>query len=268
MSQPPQSAIATVVTGKAADNLDYTFTSFAKCAPVPLYAFVLGTQLPERRSLGIQYHLVQPTGEFSHPLREIYFRRMELIDQLREDFVLVVDSYDVLCLQPLPSFPDLLGGAALAGCAEHPASRYILGQGYTSTFINGGVIFWNVRESRQIRQDIVARGRSRFRNVQDDQLCLNEVVFTKYYDRVRILPCQFNYRCFLAPVRARAWPTVDHLDGVMIYHNWKCIQQVKQLPPVKAKASLAPLPQDGRPLKTSEQFWRRLQTRFSRHLVR
>ena len=268
MSVPARTAIATVVTGEAAEKLDYTFTSFRRCAPVPLHAIVIGTKLPDRRLEGIEYRLVQPTGEFSHPLREVYFRRLELIDELPADIVLVVDSYDVLCMQTLPPFADLLANAALAGCAEHPASRYLLGQGYTSTFLNGGVIFWHLAESRKIRQEIVARGRSRFRSVVDDQHCLNEVVFTRYYDRLRILPSQFNYRCFLAPEGMRGWPTVEHLDGVMIYHNGRCIPMAKNLPPVRPRAELPALANDGRPLTSAEQLWRRLQTRFSRHLIR
>jgi hypothetical protein len=268
MNEQPRVAVATVVTGEAAEKLDYTFTSFARCCRLPLYAFVLGTKLPEQRLPEIEYQLVAPTGQFSHLLREVYFRRLELIDELPVDLVLVVDAYDVLCLQTLPPFSELLSGAALAGGPEHPASRYILGQGYTSSFLNGGVMFWDVRASKQIREEIVARGRSRFRSVVDDQHCLNEVVFTRYYDRVRILPCQFNYRCFLAPKGMRGWPTVEHLDGVMIYHNGTCIQMAKELTSIKAKASLAPLPQDERPLNSTEQLWRRLRTRFSRHIVR
>jgi hypothetical protein len=268
MNSQKRTAIATVVTGEAAEKLDYTFTSFLRCTPIPLHAIVIGKELPARRLPEIQYQLVAPSGEFSHPLREVYFRRLELIDQLEADLVLVVDSYDVLCMQPLPSFSELISNAALAGCAEHPASRYLLGQGYTSTYLNGGVMFWDVKASRTIRREIAARGRSRFRSVVDDQHCLNEIVFTRYYDQVRILPCQYNYRCFLAPQGMRGWPTVEHLDGVMIYHNGSCIPRVRQITSVKPRASLPELPRDERPLTPTEQLWRRLQTRFSRHIIR
>jgi len=268
MNQTVRSAIVTVVTGEAAEKLDYTFSSFARCSPIPLYAIVIGDNLPERRLDGIEYRLVNATGVFSDPLREVYFRRLELIDDIPAELVLVVDSYDVLCLQKLPPFAELLCNAAVAGCAEHPASRYLLGQGYTSTFLNGGVMFWNVPESREIRREIVARGRSRFRSVVDDQHCLNEVVFTRYYERVRILPCQYNFRCFLAPQKMRGWPTVETLDGVVIYHNGRCIPAAKKLGTVKPRADLPPLPNDQGPLAKPQQMWRRLQTRFSRHIIR
>jgi hypothetical protein len=80
--------------------------------------------------------------DFSHPLREIYFRRLELIDRLGWT-TLVVDSYDVLCLQRLPAFEKILGGSDVAACVEHmvPLSD---GTGLPANFLNGGVFFWNV----------------------------------------------------------------------------------------------------------------------------
>ena len=109
-----RSAIVTVAFGHSTEHLDHTFSSFAINRGVSLHAFIIGRELPKRRIDGIEYHLVAPVPDFSHPLREIYFRRMELIDRLDVDFALTVDSYDVLCLQPLPAFEKLLGDADVA----------------------------------------------------------------------------------------------------------------------------------------------------------
>jgi hypothetical protein len=263
-----RSAIVTVAFGHSTEHLDHTFSSFAINRGVPLHAFIIGTELPKRRLENIEYHLVAPVPDFSHPLREIYFRRMELIDRLDVDFALTVDSYDVLCLQPLPPFEKLLGDADVAACVEHSGSRYILGQGYTANFLNGGVFFWNVPRSRDIRAEIVARGRAHFRTIADDQHCLNEVLQTKYFERLRVLPTQYNFRCNLPSTRQRGWPTVNCLDGVMIYHNAASIVAAKKLLPVNPKAELPNLPDDGRPLTSSEQFWRRLRNRFQPWVVK
>ncbi len=263
-----RSAIITVAFGHSTEHLDYTFTSFAKHNPgVPLHAFIIGKELPRRRLDGITYHLVEPVPDFSHPLREIYFRRLELIDRLEVDCALVVDSYDVLCLQPLPPFGQILGGCDVAACVEHMGARYVLGQGYTSNFLNGGVYFWNLPGSRDIRREIVERGRSHFRTIADDQFCVNEVLQTKHYDRLRILPCQYNYRAYLNR-RQRGWPTVTHLDGVLIYHNAACMDEAKSLPLSKPKAALPELPKDGRPLTEKEQFWRKLKLRFTPWVIK
>ena len=257
-----RSAIVTVAFGHSTENLDYTFTSFAKHNPgVPLHAFIVGKELPKRRLDGITYHLVEPVPDFSDPLREIYFRRLELIDRLDVDFALVVDSYDVLCLQPLPPIERILGGSDVAACVEHMGARYVLGQGYTSNFLNGGVFFWNVAGSRDIRREIVERGRSHFRTVADDQHCINEVLQTKHYDRLRLLPCQYNYRAYLNR-KQRGWPTVTHLDGVLIFHNAATMDEAKALPPVKPKAALPELPKDAQPLSGQEKFWRKLKLRL------
>jgi hypothetical protein len=263
-----RSAIVTVAFGRPTEHLDYTFSSFAMNQGVPLHAFIIGTALPQRRLPNIEYHLVAPVPDFSHPLREIYFRRLELIDQLDVDYALVVDSYDVLCLQPLPPFAQLLGDADVGACVELHGTRYILGQGCTNSFLNGGVFFWNVPRSRDIRAEVVSRGRTHFRTVADDQHCLNEVIHTKYYHRLRILPDQYNFRCFLEPKRQRGFPTVNALDGVMIYHNSVSIDVAKKHPSFKARATLPELVADGRPLTPSEQFWRRLRNRFKPWIVR
>jgi hypothetical protein len=262
------SAIVTVAFGHSTEHLDYSFSSFAINREVSLHAFIIGSKLPNRRVEGIEYHLVTPLPDFSHPLREVYFRRHELIDQLDVEYALVVDSYDVLCLQPLPPFMQLLGNADLAACVEHQGSRYILGQGYTSNFLNGGVFFWNVPRSRDIRQEVLARGRAHFRTIADDQHCLNETIQTKYYDRLRILPCQYNFRCNLLPLRRRGWPSVEHLDGVVIYHNAASMDMAKKLPSVKQKAVLPDLPVDTHPLTPRQQFWRKLRNRFKPWIAR
>jgi hypothetical protein len=118
-----------------------------------------------------------------------------------------------------------------------------------------------------MRQEIVERGRSHFRTVADDQYVINEVIQTRYFDRLRILPCQFNYRAYLRR-HQRGWPTVDHLDGVYLYHNAACIEEAKKLPPVKAIAELPALPPDGGPLTSRAQFWRRLRLRLRPHVIK
>jgi hypothetical protein len=256
MSRDLRSAVITLAMGPAVEKLDHTFSSFALCPDVELHAFILGQQLPQRRLPQIQYHLLAPSPDFSDPLREIYFRRMEVLDELGVDFALTVDCFDVLCLQRLPPFEQLLGDADVAACVEHLGSRYIPGQGYTANFLNGGVFLWNVPRSRDIRSEIVARGRSHFRTVADDQHCINEVIQAKYFDRLRILPYQYNFRCNLAPITESGWPTVENLDGVMIYHNALCMEAAKKLPPVKSRALLPYLEPDGHALKSSEIEWR------------
>src|SRR5882724_4639224 len=267
MNPPSRSAVVTLAMGDAVENLDYTFSSFAKCPGVELHAFIIGKQLPQRRISPIQYHLLAPTPDFSHPLREIYFRRMEILDGLGVDYALTVDCFDVLCLQPLPPFEQLLGNADVAACVEHQGSRYVMGQGYTSSFLNGGVFLWNVPRSRDIRSEIVARWRSHFRTVADDQHCINEVIQTKYFDRLRILPSQYNYRPHLK-VKQRGWPTVEHLDGVLVYHNATCMAEAKKITAVKIHAELLPLTNDRRSLTVRQQLWRRLKTRLTPWVIK
>ncbi len=263
-----RSTVVTVAFGRATEALDYTFSSFADQNPgLPLHAFILGMELPERKLKQIQYHLVEPVPDFSSPLREVYYRRLELIDRLDVDYALLVDCYDVLCLQQLPAFEQLLGGCAVAACVEHMGARYVMGQGYTANFLNGGVCLWDVAASRAMRAEIVARGRAHFRTVADDQYCINEVIQTKYYDRLRILPCQYNYRAYLNK-KQRGWPTVRHLDGVMIYHNANCMNEAKALGKVKPKADLPTLKVDGQPLTPTEQIWRKLRLRLDKHVIK
>ena len=80
-------------------------------------------------------------------------------------------------------------------------------------------------------------------------------------------PCQYNYRAYLNR-KQRGWPTVTHLDGALIYHNAACMDEAKKLLPVKPKATLPELPQDGRPLTEREQFWRRLKARLAPHVIK
>jgi hypothetical protein len=262
------SAIVTVAFGHSTEHLDYTFLSFAEKNPgVPLHAFILGDKLPEHRLAQIHYHLISPVPDFSHPLREVYFRRHELVDRLDVEFALIVDSYDVLCLQTLPTFDKILAGFDMAAATEHMGSRYVLGQGYTSNFLNGGVTFWNVPKSRDIRAEIVSRGKTRFRTVADDQFVINETVQTKYYDRLRILPCQYNYRAYLNH-KQRGWPSVSHLDGVLIYHSATSMDEAKRLGTPKRYATLPVLEKDSGPLTPREQFWRRLKNRLTPHVIR
>jgi hypothetical protein len=263
-----RSAIVTVAFGHSTERLDYTFTSFARHNPgVPLHAFIVGGELPRRQFEDITYHLVPPVPDFSDRLREIYFRRLELLDRLDADFALVVDSYDVLCLQPLPPFASILAGCDVAACVEHMGARYLQGQGYTSNFLNGGVFFWNVPGSRHIRREIVERGRSHFRTVADDQHCINEVLQTKYYDRLRILPCQYNYRAYFNR-RKRGWPTVTHLDGVLIFHNAATMDEAKKLAGVKPRAALPELPKDDGPLSDREKLWRKVRLRLQPWVIK
>jgi hypothetical protein len=261
------SAIVTVAFGGPVEHLDHTFTSFAINRGVPLHAFIIGKELPKRQMPEVKYHLVEPVPDFSDPRRELWYRRFLLLDELEVDFALLVDPGDVLCLQTLPPFEQLLGDAHVAACVEHLGGRYMLGQGYTANFLNGGVSLWDVRRTRDIRTEIIARGQSHFRTVGDEQFCFNEIVQTKYYDRLRILPCQYNYRAYLNK-KQRGWPTVQHLDGVVLYHNSACISEAKKILPVKPRAALPLLPPDGRRLTPREQFWRRVQNRLKPWVVK
>jgi hypothetical protein len=263
---PATQAVVTVATGPFAEKLDYTFTSFARNPFLNLHAFIIGDELPRRRIPGVTYHLEKSDPSFSHELREAYYRRLLFIDQLAEEFALVVDNSDVLCLRPIPELPELLRGASFAGCVEHNGSRYLSGQGYTSEYINCGVTFWHVPSSRAMREEIVARGRARFRSV-DDQLTLNEVVHARYFDRTIILPCQYNFRAHFRR-RERGWPTVENLDGVRIYHNAASMPEALKLEETRPMAELPPLDPDSGPLTRWQQFCRKVEWRMQKHKVR
>lgn len=256
-------AVVTVASGPNAERLDYTFTSFAKNPFLRLHAFIVGEALPKQRLPGVNYHLEKPDDSFGDPMRDLYYRRFLFIDQLEEEFALVVDNSDVLCLQAIPELPQLLRGAGLAGCVEHQGSRYILGQGYTSEYINCGVTFWHIPSTRRIREDIVARGRSRFRSV-DDQLTFNEVVHTRHYERLIILPCQYNFRAHFRK-KVKGWPTVETLDGVKVYHNAESMPEAKKLMSVKPLADLPELEADAAPLSLWQKTMRKIQLRLQPH---
>jgi hypothetical protein len=259
-------AVVTVASGPHAERLDYTFTSFRKNPFLTPHAFIFGEQLPQKRLPEIHYHLVKPDPSFGDPMRDMYYRRLLLIDQLEEEFVLLVDNADVLCLQPIPELPTLLRGAALAACVEHGGSRYLLGQGYTSEYINCGVTFWHVPSSRRMREDVVARGRARFRSVED-QLTFNEVVQARYYDQMIILPCQYNFRAHLRR-KVRGWPSVGSLDGVKIYHNALSMTEAKKMERVEPLAVLPPLEADQAPLTDWQKLLRKVQLRLQPHHVK
>jgi hypothetical protein len=260
-------AVATVATSDFAGRLAEAFTSFAINPLLELHAFIIGQSLPEVQLPGVTYHLEKPDPSFGHPMRDLYYRRFLSIDQLGADYVLLVDNSDVLCIQELPELRKLLRDASFAACVEHAGGRYLEGQQYTSCYVNAGVTYWHVPSSRRIREDIVSRGRARFRSVED-QLSLNEVIQTRYYDQMILLPCQYGYRACLEPVRIRGWPTVNSLDGVVVYHNRHCIEHAKKLLPAKPKAVLPDLTPDERPLSSWEKFWRRVQLRAKSHTVK
>ena len=256
----------TVAFGGFADRLDRTFSSFLQNPFLELHAFIVGEKLPEKRVPGITYHLRPRDPAFTHDLRDAVYRRWIFIDDLDAEYALVVDNQDVLCMQRIPEIPALLRGASFAASVEHMGGRYLLGQGYTSTYINCGVTFWHVPSTRAIRHEIIARGKAQFRNI-DDQMSINEVMHTRYYDQMVLLPSQYNYRACIAPARIWGWPTVTNLDGVMIYHNSHCIEAAKKLIPVKPRAQLPDLAADPAPLDERQQFRRRVRERLKPHVV-
>jgi len=260
--------IVTSVFGPDAENLGRTFTSFLGKTDAELHAFVLGNTLPITQEEGIIYHLIEPDHTFGHLYREVCYRRWEYIDLLDATEALVVDGTDVLCMQDLPPFEQLLRGASLAACVEQFGGRYIDGQGYTSSYLNGGVTFWNVAQSREMRAAICERGRSRCRTIYgDNQKSLNDVVHTLYRHDMVILPCQYNYRAFLN-CRKKGWPTVHHLDGIVLYHNGTCIDAAKGIQPIQPIATLPPLQPEAAPTGFIGQTLLRIRNRFHPHIVR
>ncbi len=264
-------AIVTTVFGSGAEQLGRTFGTFSQNPETELHAFVFGSALPATRHSEIHYHLVEPDADFVSVRRDALFRRWLLPDSLGAEFVLVVDGTDVICIRPLPSFDSLLRGASLAAATEWGPPVPILGQGYTSTYINAGVTFWHLPSSRAMREEIVARGRRHYRGPFDDQTALNEVMLTSYFERVTILPSQFNWRGFYKRNYRtwrdgyRRWPRVDSLDGVYLYHNQRCLEDVQaaiQAAPPRSKADLPTLPADQRPLSRWTMFCRRLLHRW------
>lgn len=247
--------VVTVVYGQHAERLDETFSSFLVNPFLEAHAFIVGHSLPKNRVPEIHYHLKAPDPSFHHPMRDVDFRRWLFIDELDADFALVVDGCDVFCLQPIPEIPKLLKGGWLAAVAEHPSGWYVEGRIYIGNFVNAGVTFWDVRASRPLREEIVERGRKRFRTLWDDQLCLNEVVFAKYLDKLTLLPCIYNYRAFFRR-KVWGWPVTMSLDGVKIYHNedWRL---AKMHGPWNENPPLVELKADKRRLGFWQHLWRR-----------
>jgi hypothetical protein len=263
--------IITTVFGPKAESIAKTFASFLKVPDAELHVFVYNQELPHDRHPKLQYHLVQHDPAFTSIRRDALFRRWTLPDQLDAEYALVVDGTDAICIHPLPAFQQILRGACLAAATEWVPPIRILGQGFTSTYLNAGVTFWHLPGSSKIRHEVAARGRAHYRGPFDDQTVLNEVVQTSYFDQLAILPSQFNWRAlYRKNFRSwhhhfRNWPRVDSLDGVFIYHNQHCVDEVlsaleSQQPAARAK--LPNLPADTQPLSPSTLFWRRLVHRW------
>jgi hypothetical protein len=259
--------IITTVFGSGAEQLGATFGTFALQRETELHAFVIGSALPAKQVPKIQYHLVEPDPRFVSTRRNALFRRWQLPDQLGADYALVVDGTDVICMRPLPSFEQLLRGASLAASPEWGGPVAIPGQGYTGTYLNAGITFWHLPSSQQMRAEIVERGRRHYRGPFDDQTALNEVMLTRYFDKVTILGSQFNWRAFYKQTYRgwktgwRALPRVDSLDGVYLYHNQFCLEAVLEklkTGPPPPRAELPDLPQDQQPLSGWTMFSRRL----------
>ncbi len=260
-------AIVTTAFGAAADQLGLTFSSFCKVTDAELHAFVYGPALPKHRHPGIHYHLVEFDPVFRSVRRDALFRRWILPDALDAEYVLVVDGSDVVCIHPLPPFAELLRGAEVAAAAEWIGPVSIPGQGYTGSYLNAGVTFWHLPSSRETRRQIVERGVRRYRGPFDDQAALNEVIHTRCFDRLVVLPSQYNWRAMYRRNHRgwehafRAWPRVDSLEGVQLYHNQHCalevLAAVSQHPP-SAKAQLPVLPDDPKELSRWMLLWRRL----------
>ncbi len=265
-SSKPRQVVMTTVFGTHAEKLDSTFRSFAMNPFLELHAFVLGEALPANRVEGITYHLRKPDPSFSTPIRDADFRRWEFMDELEADYALVVDGHDVLCLQPIPEIPALLRGGVLGVVVEHPGGRYLEGGIYTGNFFNAGVTFWDVEKSRELRRQVIERGRLQYRNDVDDQLSLNEVVHARWLDHITILPTIYNYRCYVKR-KKKGWATTHTLDGVRIYHTDECAE-VSALLPAAPYPPLAELEPDAGPLNRSQQVQRRARQRMKKHLVR
>ena len=227
--------VCAVVWGSAVETFGRTFATFA--APgTELHAFVFNPTLPENRHPAVDYHLAPLDPGFRSVRRDALFHRWTLPDLLwpGEGYALVVDATDAVCLQPLPPFERLLGGKAVAAAPEWGPPVRIDGQRYTGSYLNAGVTLWDLEASYAIRREIVARGRARYRGEFDDQTVLNEVVQTRHYDRLALLPCQYNWRALYKrnfrgwQHHFRAWPRVDSLDGVVVYHNQRCVAEVLQ----------------------------------------
>jgi len=268
---PRQQVIVTTVFGPKAESIAKTFASFTKVPNTELHVFVFNEVLPINQHPQMLYHLVKHDPAFVSIRRDALFRRWSLPDQLDAEFALVVDGTDAICLHELPSFAQLLRGGCLAASTEWGPPVRIMGQGFTSTYLNAGATFWHLPSSAPLRREVIARGRSYYRGPFDDQTALNEVVQTLYFDQLTILPPQYNWRAlYKKNFRSwhhnfRNWPRVDSLDGVQIYHNQHCVDEVlaaAESRPPAMQAALPQLPIDKQPLSDRELLWRRLMHRF------
>jgi hypothetical protein len=263
--------IVTTVFGSGANHLEKTFTSFRRIPDTELHVFIYGEELPATPLPGLHYHLVKADPRYLSVRRDALFRRWVWPDQLDAEFALVVDGTDVICLQDLPRFDKILRGAKVAAATEWGKPIRIRGQDYTSTYINAGITFWNLPASREIRQEIARRGSAEYRGEYDDQTVINEVLHTKHFDDLIILPSQYNWRAAyrknqrvgIPPVRF--WPRRDCLDGVYLYHNAGCLDEVLRDIAVKAPLPRAALPEptpDIHPLSDGQKLRRKLEHRW------
>lgn len=263
--------IVTTVFGSGANQLEKTFTSFRRIPETELHVFIYGDELPTRQLPGLHYHLVEADPRYLSVRRDALFRRWVWPDQLDAEFALVVDGTDVICLQDLPRFEKILRGAKVAAATEWGKPVKIRGQDYTSTYINAGITFWNLPASKAIRQEIARRGNAEYRGEYDDQTVINEVLHTKHFDDLIILPSQYNWRASyrknqrvgIPPVRF--WPRRDCLDGVYLYHNAGCLDEVLRDIAVKAPLPRAALPEptpDVHPLSDGQKLRRKLEHRW------
>ena len=267
----PKQIIVTTVFGPQAENLGRTFGTFAQTPDCELHAFVYNEQLPQNRHPAIRYHQVTPDPAFVSVRRDALFRRWLWPDDLDAEYALVVDGLDALCVRPLPPMPGILRGASVAAAPEWLGPQPLLGQGYTSCYLNAGVTFWHLAHSRTMRAEIAERGRAHYRGPYDDQTTLNEVVHTRYFDDLIILPSQYNWRAMYQESyrgwrqNFRSWPRVDQLDGIYIYHNqvsvMKVLAALQQQRPAP-HANLRPLTPDRGPLNRFERLWRQLRHRL------
>jgi hypothetical protein len=264
--------ITTTVFGPLAETLEKTFASFSKVPNAELHAFIYNDALPKRQHPQIKYHLVKTDPTFLSIRRDALFRRWTLPDTLDAEYALVVDGTDAICIQSLPPFTELLKGGSVAAATEWVPPMRILGQGFTSTYINAGVTFWHLPSSLKIREEVAVRGRAHYRGPFDDQTALNEVVHTRYFDKLTLLPSQYNWRAlYHKNFRSwhhhwQNWPRVDSLDGVVIYHNQHCVDNVleslaKSTP--APRATLEPLTEDD---KQSMSRWTLLKRRIMHRL--
>jgi hypothetical protein len=264
-------AIITTIWGPYAASVQQTFSSFLKVPDADLHVFVFNDKLPDYRHPQFNYHLVWRDRAFRSVRRDALFRRWTLLDYVGAEYALVVDGTDAICLQPLPRFSTLLGANYVAGCPEWGPPMRILGQGYSSTYLNAGVTFWHVPTTIKIRNEIVDRGRACYRGPFDDQTVLNEVLQTKYFNLLGVLPAQYNWRAlYQKNFRSwhhhfRAWPRVDCLDGVRIYHNQHCIYEVLNAIEARQPSVTAHLPDlasDPPHLAFRQALWRRIAHRL------